>query len=138
MNSDSLSRRERQIMRVIYRLQRATVQEVQQALPDPPTVNAVRTMIQHLEEKGWLDREKQGREFLYFPSEDRSEAGFSELQQVLETFFENSIGKALTTHFTEGKAPLTREEYEQLSALIESAKHQDESDKDSTTPDNKR
>ena len=117
-----MSRRERQIMRVIYRMGRSTVHQVRDALSDAPSLNTVRTLIQILEKKGHLNREKQGREFVYFPKKSRIAAGLSELQNVLDTFFEDSIGEALATHLTRRGEKISAEEYEKLSRLIEESR----------------
>ncbi len=122
MSETHLSRRERQILRVIYRLNQATVIQVQEEMEDAPSLNAVRTMIQILETKGHLKRKKKGREFVYSPSKNRVSAGFSELQGVLETFFGDSIEQALAAHLSKGKAKISDGEYDRLTELIEKAR----------------
>src|SRR5918997_1173209 len=86
----SLSRRERQIMDVIYRLGRATAVEVTAQLPDPPTSTAVRGLLRILEEKGHLRHEQDGVRYVYFPSTPREAAGTSVLTHVVRTFFGGS------------------------------------------------
>ncbi len=122
MSEDEMSRRERQIMRVIYRLKQATVQEVHRELPDAPSLNALRTLIQILESKGHLKREKVGREFVYSPKKSRAAAGLAELQSVLDTFFEDSLGEALATHLSRRKDQISEDEYERIARLVEEAR----------------
>ena len=73
----ALTRRERQIMDVLFSRSEATVNQVMEALPDPPTAMAVRRMMHILEEKGYLKRREQGREVVYMPKESRDKAGRS-------------------------------------------------------------
>ena len=126
MGEEQLSRRERQIMRVIYRLDRATVHQVHEGLDAAPSLNAVRTLIQILETKGHLRRKKKGREFIYSPLKNRMSAGFSELQGVLETFFGDSIEQALAAHLSKGKSTISSQEYDRLAELIEQARESEE------------
>ena len=82
-----LSRRERQIMDAVFSLGEATVNQVVETIPSPPTAMAVRRMMHILEEKGYLRRRKSGREVIYVPRQARDKAGRRAFQQVLETFF---------------------------------------------------
>ena len=87
-----LSRRERQIMQVVFSRQQASVQEIRMSLPDPPTPMAVRRMLAILCEKGHLRRQKRGREFLYLPRQSKDRVGRAAFRQVLGTFFNDSLG----------------------------------------------
>ena len=78
MSETELSRRERQIMRIIFRIGSATVQQVRDEMPTTLSMNTVRTLIQILEKKGHLTREKVGREFVYAPRKNRISVGFSD------------------------------------------------------------
>ncbi len=114
-----LSRRERQIMDVLFSRGEATVNQIVEALPDPPTAMAVRRMMHILEEKGHLRRREQGREVVYAPKESRDKAGRSAFEKVLETFFGGSLEEALTAHLLSRKDAVTSAERERLVALIE-------------------
>jgi predicted transcriptional regulator len=117
-----LSRRERQIMDVIFSRGEATVSQVTQALPDPPTPMAVRRMLHILVEKGHLKRRSEGREIVYAPTGARQKVGSSALQRVLETFFRGSIEEALAAHFHSRKESLSEQERMRLIELIEKSK----------------
>ncbi len=113
------SRRERQIMNIVFAGQGATVREICEALPDPPTPMAVRRMLAILLEKGHLKRKQQGREFLYLPKATRQKAGLQAFRQVLETFFDGSLGAAVATHLQKPGGQLSDEDIVRLSAIIE-------------------
>ena len=113
-----LSRRERQIMNVIYARGAASATEVWQAIPDPPSRTAVRTILRILEEKGHLRHRKRGREFIYRPVRPRGRAGRSAFRRVLETFFDGSLEKAVAAHLADPSVELTEEETERLIRLV--------------------
>ena len=117
-----LSRRERQIMDIIYALGKASAKQVHEGMSDPPTRTAVRTMLRILEEKGQLKHTKKGREFIYQPVRARASAGRSALKRVLSTFFDDSLTRAMAVHLSDSKSALTDEEIDQLAALIRQAK----------------
>ena len=117
-----LSRRERQIMDVVYACGEAPAAEVVKRIPDPPTRTAVRTMLRILEEKGHLRHRKEGREFIYQPTRPRQRAGQSALRGVLATFFEGSLEKAVAAHLVDPAAGPTAEELARLARLIREAK----------------
>ena len=114
-----LSRRERQIMDVLFSRSEATVNQVMEALPDPPTAMAVRRMMHILEEKGYLKRREQGREVVYAPKESRDKAGRSAFDKVLETFFGGSLEEALTAHLLSRKDGVSSAERGRLMKLID-------------------
>lgn len=113
-----LSRRERQIMDVLFSRGEATVNQIAEALPDPPTAMAVRRMMHILEEKGYLRRREQGREVVYAPKESRDNAGRSAFARVLETFFGGSLEEALSAHLMARKDGVTTVERDRLVKLI--------------------
>src|SRR5215467_6429752 len=123
--STELSRRERQIMDILYRLNEATVNQVCETLPDPPTPMAVRRMMHILEEKGHVKRREEGREVVYAPRETRSKAGRSAFERVLETFFGGSLEEALAAHLLSRRSKVTSEERARLVKLIEQARKED-------------
>jgi predicted transcriptional regulator len=121
-DASELSRRERQIMEVVFTLGRATVNQVVESIPDAPTPMAVRRLMHILEAKMWLRRKKQGREVVYLPRETKAKAGQSAFQRVLETFFGGSLEEALAAHLHSRKDGMTDEERARLIRLIELAK----------------
>jgi BlaI family transcriptional regulator, penicillinase repressor len=117
----SLSRRERQIMDAIYRLERATAAEVMEAIPDPPSYSAVRAMLRVLEEKGHLKHEQDGPRYVFSPVVARDAARRSAMKHLVRTFFDGSTEGAVAALLqTDGK--LSHDELERLSGLIEKAK----------------
>lgn len=117
-----LSRRERQIMDVSYRLGRATAADIARDLPDPPSYTAVRTMLRILEEKGQVRHEREGMRYVYRPAIPRKQASRSALQHVIRTFFEGSAAGAMTTLIELSSATASNDELDRLAALIEQAR----------------
>jgi predicted transcriptional regulator len=115
-----LSRRERQIMDIVYRLERVAVADVLDRLPDPPSYSAVRAMLRILEEKGHLRHEQDGTRYVYFPTVPREAAKESALKNLLRTFFGGSREAAVAA-LLEGEA-LSDSELERISELIEQAR----------------
>src|SRR3954469_10960094 len=101
-----LGRRERQIMDVVYRLERATAAEVLAGLPDPPSYSAVRGMLRLLEEKGFLRHEQDGPRYVYLPTTERDEARRSALAHLLRTFFDGSRESAVAALLDLPDAPV--------------------------------
>ena len=122
-----LSKRERQIMDVVYAHGEATVTQVLAEMPDPPVRGALRTLLRILERKGHLSHREQGREFVYRPTQARGVAGRSALGRVLDVFFGGSLESAVAAHLSDTRraGKLTREELRRLSDLIEQAKKQE-------------
>jgi len=118
----SLSRRERQIMDILYRQGRATASEIHQALPDRPGYSAVRAKLRVLEEKGHIRHEEQALRYVYLPLVNRDRARQSALRHLLETFFDNSAEQAITALLGLHTGGLSREKLKHLSELIEKAK----------------
>lgn len=122
-----LSRREREILDIVYALGRATSAEIRERLTSPPSGNAVRALIQILENKGDLVRlGKEGREYVYGPRESAAEAGKRALQHILETFYGGSMATALAVHLSGDQEAITSEEYERLQSLIQQARNPQE------------
>lgn len=119
-----LSRRERQIMNAVFALGEATVNQVVEAIPSPPTAMAVRRMMHILEEKGHLRRREGGREVVYLPCQAKEKAGHRAFEQVLETFFGGSLVEALAAHLHSRKDQVSAEERERLIALIQQAERE--------------
>ncbi|MCI0694295.1 BlaI/MecI/CopY family transcriptional regulator [candidate division KSB1 bacterium] len=119
-----LSRRERQIMDVLYQLGEATAAEVLERLPDPPSYSAVRAMLRLLEEKGHLQHEQDGPRYVYKPTLAHDKAQRSALKHLVETFFEGSAEQAVAALLDLSKAKLSDDELDRLSRLIEQAKNE--------------
>lgn len=119
---NELSRRERQIMDVIYARGQATAKDVVDGLPDPPSRTAVRTLLRILEGKGHLKHKVVDREYVYSPTRSRARAGKSALHRVIETFFGGSVESALAAHLSDPATQLSDRELERLAALIREAR----------------
>src|SRR6185312_9053234 len=117
-----LGRRERQIMDVVIRRQRATAAEVLGDLPDPPSYSAVRAMLRILEEKGYLRHEHQGPRYVFLPTLPLEKARRSALKQVVQTFFDGSTEQAVSALLDDSSSKLSDEELDRLAQLIEQAR----------------
>jgi predicted transcriptional regulator len=118
-HTDTLSRRERQIMDVIYTRGQATATEVVEALPDPPSYSAVRALLRILEEKGHLRHQQDGPRYVYLPVVPRDRARRSALRSLVRTFFDGSAAQAAAALIDQSK--LSDAEFERLRELIEKA-----------------
>jgi len=118
----SLSRRERQIMDILYRLGRATANEVMADLTGEPNYSTVRTQLRVLESKGHVRHEEEGLRYIYMPTVSRQAVRPSALRHLLETFFDGSAEKMLSTLLGSEGAKLTDAELERLAELIEKAR----------------
>ena len=117
-----LSRRERQIMDVLYKCGEASVAEVQAAIEDAPTYSSVRTLIRVLEDKGWVAHRRVGTKYIYHPLQSKQSASRNAMQHLISTFFGGSPGDAAAAILGDSKSKLTDEELEQLEEIIESAR----------------
>ena len=114
----ALTRRERQIMDVLYRRGRATATEVLTDLPGEPHLSTVRTQLRLLEEKGHVRHEDDGVRFQYLPAVARSAARKSALKHLVETFFDGSTEKAVAALLGGEASRLSADEIDRLSDLI--------------------
>ena len=114
----ALARRERQIMDVLYKLERATVGQVLAALPDRPSYSTVRAQLGVLEEKGHIRHEAQGLRYVYFPAVPRDVARRSALRHLVETFFDGSTEKVVMALLGGEVARIPSEELERLADMI--------------------
>ena len=121
---EHLSRRERQIMDIIYRNGKATAAQVMDGLPDPPSYSAVRALLRILEEKGHLRHEQKGPRYVYLPTVPREKAKQSALNHVLTTFFEGSVSSAVAALLDMERDELADDELQRLAHLIEEAKRE--------------
>lgn len=117
-----LSRRERQIMEIVYRAGRVTATEVLERLPDPPSYSAVRALLRILENKGHLRHELSGTRYVYLATVDKQRARRSALRSMIDTFFEGSAAKVVAALLDLPREDLSEEELAGLSRLIEQAR----------------
>jgi BlaI family penicillinase repressor len=113
-----LARRERQIMDVLYKLERGTVGEVVAALPDQPHYSTVRAQLRVLEEKGHVRHEEHGLRYVYFPAVPRDVARRSALRHLVETFFDGSTEKVVAALLGGEVSKISPEEMDRLARLI--------------------
>lgn len=121
-HDQNLSRRERQIMNVLFQRRQASVVEIAAGMPDPPSDTAIRTLLRILEGKGYVLRQKEGRRHLYRPAVSRTRAARSALSSVLGTFFGGSLGDAVAAHLADPKTEIDEDELDRLKGLIDGAK----------------
>jgi len=117
-----LSRRERQIMDLLYQRGRATAAEVQENLPDPPSYSAVRAMLRVLEDKGHVRHEQDGPRYVYVPRVARDRAKRSALRHVVRTFFDGSKEQLVAALLDDKSTELSKDELDRLAGLIERAR----------------
>ncbi|MFO0904414.1 MAG: BlaI/MecI/CopY family transcriptional regulator [Pirellulales bacterium] len=124
MSSDhqNLSRRERQIMDVIFARGEATAAEVNAELPDRPSYSTVRTLLRILEEKGHLKHREEGPRFVYAPTRSRAVESKSALKRVVETFFAGSLADAVAALVDTADGRLSAEELKRIEAIIKKAR----------------
>ena len=120
--SRDLSRRERQILDIVYARGEATAAHVVEDMADPPSRTAVRTLLRILEEKGHLKHRKEGKTYVYRPRRARTQAGQSALRRVLQTFFSGSLEQAVAAHLADEQSSLEPEELQRMLNLIRQAR----------------
>jgi BlaI family transcriptional regulator, penicillinase repressor len=113
-----LTRRESQIMEILYRRKRATVEDIRAELPDAPSPSSVRKLLEIMIERGLLAREYDGPRYTYFPAVTPEDASRSALQQLVRTFFDNSPGSAMAALLDMRSTELSPDEYRRLSQLL--------------------
>jgi BlaI family penicillinase repressor len=117
----TLSKRERQIMDVIYALGEATAAQVVELLPEDVGDASVRKLIRIVEQKGFLKHRREGHSYVYSPTVPREEASVVAMRHTLKTFFQNSAPRAVATLMDLAKDSLTEEEISEINALISRA-----------------
>lgn len=121
-----LTRRESQIMEILHRHRRATVEDIRSQLPEAPSPSSVRKLLEIMIERGLIGREQDGPRFVYSPVAKPEEASRSALKQLVRTFFDNSPGSAMAA-LLDLTAPLSDAEYRRLSTLLKRGRdHGDE------------
>ncbi len=117
-----LSRRERQIMDIVFARGEATGADIIAKLPKPPTRGAMRTMLRILEDKGHLTHSKKSREFVYRPARSKKRVGPPAFQRVVDTFFGGSLGNAVAAHLAQNSTTISDDELKRLDELIREAR----------------
>jgi predicted transcriptional regulator len=119
-----LSRRERQIMDILYQRGKASAQEVREGMEDAPSYSAVRAMLRVLEEKGHVRHQEEGLKYVYVPVVAREKAKRSAVKHLLDTFFAGSPEQIVAALLDVSSSKLTREELDRMADLIEKAKRE--------------
>ena len=117
-----LSRRERQILDILYQRGQATAAEVQSALPEPPSYSAVRALLRILEEKGHVRHDQDGPRYVYLPTVPRDNAQRSAMRHLLQTFFDGSAEQAISALLDDSSAKLSGAELDRLARMIDTAR----------------
>lgn len=119
-----LSRRERQIMEILFQRGKASAQDVREAMEDAPGYSAVRAMLRVLEEKGHARHQEEGLKYVYLPTVARDKAKRSAMKHLMDTFFAGSPEQAVAALLDVSSTKLTREELDRMSEMIEKAKRE--------------
>ena len=122
INSAKFSRRERQIMDVIYARGEATAADIAEAIPDAPSYSAVRALLRILEEKGALKHREDGPRYVFMPTEPHEKASRSALKNVLHTFFEGSLANAVAALVDTKDGQFSADELKRLETIIKQAR----------------
>ncbi len=118
-----LSRRERQIMDIVYELGQASVKEVEAKLPNAPSYSAIRAMIAKLEKKGFLEHKEKDLKYIYYPTVDHQAARTNAINRLLKTFFDGSASQAMTAMLDISMQDVSSDDLEKLQSMIEVAKN---------------
>lgn len=124
MSRPALSRRERQIMDILFQFGRATASQVREALPDPPGYSAVRALLRILEEKGHVRHEAENLRYVYLPVVEREQASRSAVRHLVDTFFNGSPEQAMAALLDESASEISPGELDRLAELIEKARRE--------------
>src|SRR5580698_910523 len=120
-----LSRRERQIMDILYRRGKSSATEVREAMADAPSYSAVRAMLRVLEEKGHVKHQAEGLKYVFAPTVARDKAKRSAVKHLLDTFFADSPAQIVAALLDVSATSLTREELDRMSEMIEKVKKEE-------------
>lgn len=124
MEKPGLSRRERQIMDALYTLGEATVGEVMDRMPDPPSYSAVRATLRVLEEKGHAKHKQDGPRYLYLPTVSRDKAQSNALKHVVGTFFGGSVEQAVMALLSMPETKMSEDQLEKLAEQVRRAEEE--------------
>ena len=119
-----LTRRESQIMEILYRRRRATVEDIRAELPDAPSPSSVRKLLEIMIDRGLLAREYDGPRFVYFPAVKPEDASRSALRRLVRTFFDNSPGSAIAALLDMSSTELSAADYRNLNRLLKRVREQ--------------
>ncbi len=109
-------------MEILYKRGRASAAEVREAMPDPPSYSAVRALLRLLEEKGHLRHKQEGKKYIFMPVVSKRRALRSALQNLLHTFFDGSVERAVASLLDMNVRDLSDEDLERLKRVVEQAK----------------
>ena len=118
----TLSRREREIMDVLYKETNASAADVHRLIPSPPGYSAVRATLRVLEQKGLVTHEYDGKRYIYRPTVNRDRARRGAVQHLLDTFFEGSAAGAMMALLETADTDMSKEDLDRMAALIENAR----------------
>jgi len=121
-----LSMREREMLDILHRLRKATAAEVQEALADPPSYSAVRSILRIMEQKGHVAHCEEGKRYVYTAVEPRQSAARAAIQQVVRNFFGGSLEHAVSAFLTDSESEISRDELKRLAEKIELAAKEEE------------
>ncbi len=121
-NDAALSRRERQIMDILFAMERATGLEIQERLPDHPSYSAVRTILRVLERKGHIRHVEEGMRYIYLPVATRQNAAKSAMERLVATFFDGSMKAAAAAFVDPSTGKLSKEDLKELERMIRKAR----------------
>jgi predicted transcriptional regulator len=122
----AVSRRERQIMDILYARGRASASEIQEALPDEPSNSTVRTILRVLERKGQVQHVEEGLRYVFLPTVPRTTARKSALHRVLRTFFDGSAKEAVAAFLDPGAFSLSKDDLDELAQMLDKARKEAE------------
>src|SRR5215475_12470945 len=124
LKHQQLSRRERQIMDILYQRGKSSASEVRQAMPDAPSYSAVRALLRILEEKGHIRHQAEGLKYVYLPTVAADKAKRSAVKHLLETFFKDSPEQVVAALLDVSSTRLTSDELDRMGQMIERAKRE--------------
>jgi BlaI family transcriptional regulator, penicillinase repressor len=119
---DALTRREQQVMDILFRRGQATVAEVMDDLPEPPTYSAVRSILRILAEKGLITHREDGPRYVYLPARSRQSAREEALRHLVRTYFEGSAEQAVTALLRLGEAGVSEADLRRLRSAVRKAR----------------
>jgi BlaI family penicillinase repressor len=124
VSASTLSRRERQIMDILYQRGKSAASEVREAMPDAPSYSAVRAMLRVLEEKGHVKHRSEGLRYVYLPTVTHDKAKRSAVKHLLDTFFNDAPEDVVAALLDVSSTRMTREELDRMAEMIEKAKQE--------------
>ena len=125
MIGQGLSRREREICEILHRLREATAAEILEALADPPSYSAVRSILRILEEKGHIGHVENGKRYVYSTVEAPQSAAQFALRQLARTFFDGSLEQVVKTFLSDSDTQVSEAELDRLSLIIDDARNKE-------------